>query len=530
MGWKCACSKGKAGLTIVSAAAVATALSVGTALWQPQVTGQEQAGELKTAEPKTTASEREAAPAAKRHANELSLAFRRAAELATPAVVRVNAHTKAKAVKSTRSNPRFRGGENPFKGTPFEDFFREMPEGSFGLDDRMPQRDGMGSGVIIDPSGTVITNNHVVAGADVVTVRLSDGREFKATDIKTDPSSDLAVLRLKDAKNLPAAKLGDSSELAIGDWVLAIGNPFDQQNTVSAGIISGKGRHLSSIESHGVLADRCRDQSRKLRRAAGEPRRRSRGHQHGDRLEQRRLSRHWLRHSQQPGQVGHAAARRARQRPARYLGVNIGAVTPDLAEELNVRAGEGVVVMDVVPKSPAAEAGVQEADVIVGFNGKSVKEPRELQELVERTPIGEERPSRCSATAKQQTLKLVAKALPKTIATRSDSEEAAEEEPAADNSYRDKNLGLEVADLSAAEVSQFDGQKGVLIQRVEPESAAAREGLRAGMLIRKVGRTTVTNVEEYAEAVKKNLDKNGVLLSVRTGAGNRLVVVNPEEE
>jgi serine protease Do len=201
-----------------------------------------------------------------------------------------------------------------------------------------------------------------------------------------------------------------------------------------------------------------------------------------------------------------------------------------LAQELNVRAGEGVLVMDVVPKSPAAEAGVQAADVIVMFNGKSVKEPRELQELVERTPIGEERPLTVLRDGKQQTLSLVVKALPKSTQTQSDDEDAAEEEPASDNSYRDTALGLQVADLSAAEASQFDGQKGVLIQRVEPDSAAAQEGLRAGMLIRKVGRTTVTNVEEYADAVKKNLDKDGVLLWVRTGAGSRFVVVNPSEE
>jgi serine protease Do len=527
MSWRS--SKHKAGWAILSTAALGTALFLGAATWQPEVTGQERPAEA-AGEPKTTPSERQAAPAAKRHANELSLAFRRAAELATPAVVRVNAHTKAKPVRSTRSNPRFRGGENPFKGTPFEDFFRDMPEGSFDFDGRMPRRDGLGSGVIIDPNGTVITNNHVVSGADVVTVRLSDGREFKATDIKTDPSSDLAVLRLKDAKNLPAAKLGDSSELAIGDWVLAIGNPFDQQNTVSAGIISGKGRHLSSIERTEFLqtdaAINPGNSGGPLVNLDGEVvgintaiASNSGGYQGiGFAIPSNQAK--WVtRQLVERGSVERA-----------YLGVNIGPVTPDLAQELNVRAGEGVLVMDVVPKSPAAEAGVQAADVIVMFNGKSVKEPRELQELVERTPIGEERPLTVLRDGKQQTLSLVVKALPKSTQTQSDDEDAAEEEPASDNSYRDTALGLQVADLSAAEASQFDGQKGVLIQRVEPDSAAAQEGLRAGMLIRKVGRTTVTNVEEYADAVKKNLDKDGVLLWVRTGAGSRFVVVNPSEE
>jgi serine protease Do len=335
---------------------------------------------------------------------------------------------------------------------------------------------------------------------------------------------------LKDAKNLPAAKLGDSSELSIGDWVLAIGNPFNQQNTVSAGIISGMGRHLSSIERTEFLqtdaAINPGNSGGPLVNLDGEVvgintaiASNSGGYQGiGFAIPSNQAK--WVtRQLVERGSVERA-----------YLGVKIAAVTPDLAQKLSVRAGEGVVVMDVVPKSPAAEAGVQQADVIVSFNGTSVKEPRELQELVERTPIGQERPLTIVREGKEQTLNLVAKALPKSVTVQSEDEDTAEEEPAADNSFRDKKLGLEVADLSPAEASQFDGQKGVLIQRVEPDSAAAQEGLRAGMLIRKVGRTPVTNVEEYAEAIKKNLDQNGVLLSVRTGAGNRLLVVNPDEE
>jgi serine protease Do len=246
MDWR----RSKTGWTLLSAAAVATMVSVGTVLWQPEVTGQDRASQVqasqeKGSEPRTTASEQAAVPAAKRQANALSLAFRRAAELATPSVVRIDSHTKAKPVSRSSRGRTFRGG-NPFEGTPFEDMFRNLPEGFEGFEGRIPQRDGVGSGVIIDPSGIVLTNNHVVDGADTVTVRLSDGREFQATDIKTDPASDIAVLRLKDAKSLPAAKLGDSSQLEIGDWVMAIGNPFNLETTVSAGIISGKGRALTN--------------------------------------------------------------------------------------------------------------------------------------------------------------------------------------------------------------------------------------------------------------------------------------------
>ena len=113
----------------------------------------------------------------------------------------------------------------------------DMPQGH-------PRREGVGSGVIVDSSGIILTNNHVVDGADEVMVELADGREFKADDVKTDPSSDLAVVRIKGAGSLPAAQLGDSDDMQIGDWVLAIGNPFGLEQTVSAGIISGKGREL----------------------------------------------------------------------------------------------------------------------------------------------------------------------------------------------------------------------------------------------------------------------------------------------
>ena len=186
-----------------------------------------------------------------KQANALSNAFRQASEKATPSVVVVRSETKPKPQNRSR-NPQ-RGGENPFRGTPFEEFF---PDG-FDMQPgpRSGPRSGVGSGVIVDQSGIVLTNNHVVEGADVVTVELSDGREFKAREIKTDPDSDLAVIRLEGAKNLPTAQLGNSDELQTGDWVIAIGNPFELETTVSAGIISGKGRELGGNRAKVLQTD-----------------------------------------------------------------------------------------------------------------------------------------------------------------------------------------------------------------------------------------------------------------------------------
>jgi serine protease Do len=507
--------------TVLSAAVAGSAIGLAATFWQPEVTGQDRSDQ-----PATTVSEHEAAPA-KKHANAISLAFRRAAELATPSVVRIDAHTKAKQVRTMRGESPFRG-QNPFEGTPFEDMFRgfDFPD---DLQGRVPQRNGVGSGVIIDPKGVVVTNNHVVQGADSVTVTLADGREFQATDIKTDPASDLAVLRLKGAKDLPAAKLGDSNELAIGDWVLAIGNPFSYDNTVSAGIISGKGRSFGKVERADFLQTD----------AAINP-----GNSGGPlvNLEGEVVGINTAIASNSGGYQGigfaipvNQAKWITRQLVDRgsvergYLGVGIGQLTAELAANLNARQGEGVVVASVMPESPAAEAGIEEQDVIVAFNGDAVKGPRELQELVERTKIGQRRTVTVLRDGKKKELDIVIKALPQTEALAQNDANEADEAPPDDNSFRDKKLGLDVANLSDAESSQYDGQKGVLIRRVDPDSAAAREGLRAGMLIRKVGRTTVSNVEEYAQAVTEQLDDNGVLLSVHTSAGNRLVVVNPNE-
>ena len=185
------------------------------------------------------------------HAETLSTAFRGAAETVLPTVVKIKAKVNPRKV----SRPGGLRGENPFRGTPFEDFFGS--EEGFGLggpfEQYIPRREGTGSGVIINPDGLILTNNHVVSEADSVVVELADGREFAAKDIRTDPATDLAILQINSPEKLPAARLGDSDALQIGDWVLAIGNPFELEASVSAGIISAKGRSLVSAERASFL-------------------------------------------------------------------------------------------------------------------------------------------------------------------------------------------------------------------------------------------------------------------------------------
>ena len=189
-----------------------------------------------------------------------------------------------------------------------------------------------------------------------------------------------------------------------------------------------------------------------------------------------------------------------------------------------------MVVTEIMPKSPAAEAGIQEYDVIVGFNGNAVNGPRELQEAVEQTTLGQRRTITVLRDGKEQNLDLVVKALPQSEALAQRGEDDAQEEPADEGTFRDKKLGIDVANVSQSQASQFDGQQGVIIHASSRTAPRRSEGLRPGMLIRKVGRTPVKNVDDYAEAIKDNLDDDGVLLSVRTGGGNQLVVVNPDDE
>ena len=170
----------------------------------------------------------------------LSKAFRAAAHSVIPTVVKIKNISKGRRVEGLTEKSR---GGNPFRGTPFEDFFdgEDFPPG-IQFHGFIPPRMGVGSGVIIDPKGIILTNNHVVEGADEVLVELVDGRQLKATDIKSDEQSDLAIMRVKTNAPLPAAVFGDSDAMDIGDWVIAIGCPFELDSTVSAGIISGKGR------------------------------------------------------------------------------------------------------------------------------------------------------------------------------------------------------------------------------------------------------------------------------------------------
>jgi serine protease Do len=457
-------------------------------------------------------------------AKELSHAFRFAADTAAPSVVKIMSHTSGKQVSGMSGGPQM---TNPFKGTPFEDMFPDNPMFRGPQMGRTPDRDGVGSGVIIDKSGIVLTNNHVVQGADELTVQLSDGREFKASDVKTDPFTDLAVLHIKGASDLPVAKLGNSDDLEIGDWVLAIGCPFELEHTVTAGIISSKGRELNDVSQAKYLqtdaAINPGNSGGPLVNIDGEVvgintaiATNSGGYQgigFSIPINTAKLVTQQLIHN------GHV------QRG--YLGVQLEEIGPDLASKLGVKPNTGVLVADVMPNTPAAAAGVKEGDIIRSFNGKTVHGASDLRDLVEAASVGSKQSLEVSRNGKAMTLSVSLASLPENLASnmgrmhRQHSQRNDEEQ----GTFHSEDLGMTVANMTADQAATFKGFEGVVIQKLDDDSPAARKGLQPGMLIRKVGQTPVKNVSDFEAALKHESVKSGVMLEVRSGEGNHFVVI-----
>jgi serine protease Do len=315
-------------------------------------------------------------------AKSLSRAFRRAAERATPSVVTVISQYDQ------------RDRANELRGL-LQDGFTNV-----------------GSGVVTDAAGIVVTNNHVVAGADKVVVRLPDGTELRAEEIRTDRLSDLAVLRVETDAKLKPAKLGDSDALEIGDWVIAIGSPFELEATVSAGIISGKRRPIARIERGLLLqtdaAINPGNSGGPLVNLDGEVvgistaiATNNGGYQGvGFAIPVNRAK--WV--SQELLQ--HGRVRRA------YLGIKISELEAKEAGRLSLPARSGVWVWEVIPESPAAKAGLESDDVIVDFAGTAVRSPGDLQEAVERKEVGSTQKINVIRRGKRVTLDVTTTSLP----------------------------------------------------------------------------------------------------------------------
>ena len=463
-------------------------------------------------------------------AHHLSSAFRTVAEKLLPSVVSIENRPAVASAWNSTGNPQpsqdGMRGENPLKGTPFEDMFRGLERGGPNINPgrSVPApRGGIGSGVIIDSSGVILTNNHVVAGGGEVTVRTHDGREFVATQVWTDPKTDLAVVKV-DATGLVAATLGDSDRVSIGDWVMALGQPFGLESTVTAGIISAKHRGIGITARENFLqtdaAINPGNSGGPLVNLRGEVvgintaiHSRSGGNEGIGFAVPSNLAR-WVGDQL----VNGGSVKRA------YLGVGIQPVTPELAKELNVKPRSGVIVTDVYPDTPAAKAGLESGDVIVRFGEKMVATPQALQLAVERSPFGKELMIEIVRGGKVMKLGYKAEMQPTDFG-------ATTYEKKSQPGKRMEGIGLEIAPLDGAVAKQLgmDGIEGVVITSVREQSPAAEAGLAPGIVIREVNRQKVSAVADFERLMAKHRQDDsaeGILLLVRSEKGSRFVVVN----
>lgn len=464
------------------------------------------------------------------HANDLSAAFRMAANDVSPAVVTITHTPKAITVKNDKGAPRRPQGRSrvPDELKDMDPLFKRFFEEGPGTDDDSPQfrqrmRPSSGSGVIIDPKGVILTNNHVVAGGGEVMVQLADGREFPATEVLTDPDTDIAVVKINAGGQLPHARMGNSDQVQVGDWVIAVGQPFNLSGTVTAGIISSKQRGLGITEQEEFLqtdaAINPGNSGGPLVNLAGEVvgintaiSSTSGGYQGVGFAVPVNLAKWVAEQLQHDGKVQRS-----------YLGVGIHQVDQDLANNLGMTLPRGAVVTDVRNGSPADKAGIKVEDVIVDYGGVEIHGPKELSSIAQRSPVGSKQTVVVMRDGKKVPLTVTVDAMPngfRTAATKRGQVEVGE-------SVDIKTYGVAVTEVTT-DVAEKLGQKvpqGVLVTSVKEDSIAAKAGLTEGTVIERVGNTPVRSVAEAKELLSKEPGPRGLLLLVRTVEGTRFVVL-----
>jgi serine protease Do len=447
----------------------------------------------------------------------------------TPAVVNVSTieHPQASPMADRRGG----GGENGFpQGSPFDDFFKKFFDeqqpgghGNRGGGDGDEEIHGAGSGFIIDPAGFIVTNNHVVKDADPgkITVTLNDGTEIPAKVIGTDEKTDLALLKIDTDKKLTSVEWGDSDAAQVGDWVVAVGNPFGLGGSVTAGIVSARGRDLHS----GPFDDFLQIDAPINRGNSGGPSFDTSG---------KVIGINSAIYSPSGGSVGigfaipsnlaktviaqireHGSVERG------WLGVQIQSVTPEMADALGLDKAKGALVADVQDDSPALKAGVKQGDVILSFDGKPVNQLSELPRLVANTEAGKTVPVELLRDGKTQTVQVDVAKLPNTqqVASADDSGPSV-----------DDQLGLSLSALTPKvrrEYSVPDEVEGVLVTGIREDGPAREIGVGPGDVIVRVGSETVKTPSEVAKQVKvaKAADRNAVMLLINHQGDQRFVAM-----
>jgi serine protease Do len=424
------------------------------------------------------------------------------AKAVKPAVVNIY------ATKSGRS-------EGPH-ATPFDDpFFRKFfGDEFFRRFEQQPKERkerGLGSGVIVEANGLIITNNHVVGKADEIRVTLSDKREFKAKLIGTDPKTDIAVVRI-DAAGLPTVPWADSDKLEVGEFVLAVGNPFGLTQTVTLGIVSALGRAAGIAEYEDFIQTD----------AAINP-----GNSGGALVNVRGelVGINTAIFSQSGGNMGIGFAVPSNMAQSimgqlvqtgkvvrGWLGVSIQELTPELASQFGVGETKGVLVSDVMDDSPAKKAGFERADVIVEYDGKSMDSPTHLRNAVAQTPVGKKVAVKIIRDKKPKTIELTIAEQPKSMAQPGEEESSDSAAPAGVLSDLDVR---ELTEELAGRYGLKSSERGVVVVRVKPGSTAEELGVREGDIVLEVNRQAVTSLKTYERIAAKLPKDQAVLLLLK---------------
>lgn len=424
--------------------------------------------------------------------------FSQLAAIAKPGVVNI------RTVKTSKEGGRvfrhFFG--NPFGGRdPFKEFFGPFENGP----SREFKQRSLGSGFIIDNEGYIVTNNHVIEDADQIKVKLYDNEEFDAEVVGRDPKTDLALIRIKGSADLKPMEMGDSDSLEVGTWVVAIGSPFGLEQTVTAGIVSAKGRIIGS----GPYDDFIQTDASINPGNSGGPLINLKGEVVGINTAivasgqgigfaiPINMAKEIVVQLKSSGEVTRG-----------WLGVGIQDLTPELAEYYKVDAKDGVLVTHVFEGDPADKGGIKVNDIIIEVDGEAVKTSRELSRKIAGLGVGKRTAIKLLRDGKQKTVYIE-------TAKREDQDMIARQEPETDD-----KLGLRVRNLDpdiAQRLGFSEDEKGVLVTQVQPDSKAQRAGIEQGDLIKEINREPIDDVSQFRKQLNK-IDKGETIrLLMRRG-------------
>ncbi|CAM8643797.1 DegQ Trypsin-like serine proteases, typically periplasmic, contain C-terminal PDZ domain [Paracoccaceae bacterium] len=420
------------------------------------------------------------------------------------------------------------GGPIVPEGSPFEDFFRDfmVPEGEGGNEAQRQQ--ALGSGFVISADGFIVTNNHVIEGADEIEIEFFDKTRLKATLVGRDPKTDIALLKVESDAELPFVRFGDSDTMRVGDWVMAMGNPLGQGFSVSAGIVSARGRELSGSYDDFLQTDAAINKGN-----SGGPLFNMDGEVVG-------VNTAIL--SPTGGSIGIgfsmasnvvtkvvAQLKEFGETRRGWLGVRIQDVTPDVAEAMNLSVAQGALITDV-PEGPAKDAGLLAGDVITTFNGKTITDVRDLTRTVADSPIGEAVPVVVLREGNEMTIDV-------TLGRRETAEGEAEAEgelgAVPEAPVQSEVLGMTLKPIdgpTAQELGLPAGSEGLAVVNVDAASEAAAKGLSRGDIIVEAGQRPVTSLKDLNDRIEeaKAGGRKSMLLLVRRDGDPRFVALSVE--